>query len=206
MADAKLDQEVPPRVMDLLRMFLAASSRGEQAVLVLETRNSTLTSKYKSVETVTGAPVKKVPSTLPTRKVNPARRSRARLEEFSKKKVAEKENAAGDITTSGTANRLILQLAKAKDKPVETRHASQILQLDGTAKDEVIQVKDEPITFFSFKSKYSEEDIIISLREIWPDAEATSTLVLRDRLGDHTLDHLCTLKVQSAIKNLSGLK
>ena len=66
----------------------------------------TLTSKYKSVETVTGAPVKKVPSTLTSRKVNPvrARRSRARLEEFSKKKVAEKDNFAGDITTSGTAN------------------------------------------------------------------------------------------------------
>ena len=42
------------------------------------------------------------------------RRSKARQEEFVKK------NAVGDITPS-SSNRLILELAKPKDKPVETR-------------------------------------------------------------------------------------
>ena len=115
MVDAKNDPEVPPRVMDLLRMFLAASSRGEQAVLVLETRNATLTTKYKSVETVAGAPANKIPSSVPSRKVNPARarRSRARLEKFTQKKVSEKHKAAGDINTSGPTNKLVLE-PKAK--------------------------------------------------------------------------------------------
>ena len=36
MVDRNGDQEVPQRMLDLLRMFLAASSRGEHAVLVLE--------------------------------------------------------------------------------------------------------------------------------------------------------------------------
>jgi hypothetical protein len=48
-------ETLPPRVMDLLKMFLAVSSRGEQAVLVLETRHKTLTTKFKSVEKVTGS-------------------------------------------------------------------------------------------------------------------------------------------------------
>ena len=57
-------------------------------------------------------------------------------------------------------------------------------------KDEGSEVKDETIVFFSFKSKHSEDDILQSLRELWPDDETPrTTLVLRDRLGDHTLDY-----------------
>ena len=63
-------QDVPHRVLDVLRTFLAASSRGEQTVLVLETRNCTLTKKYRNVETVAGAPAS---SPTNRKKVNPAR-------------------------------------------------------------------------------------------------------------------------------------
>ena len=199
MADIS-DQDMPVRVMEMLRIFLAASSRGEDAALVLETRKGVLTTKYRSVENVAGVPASTI--NISKKKINPARarRSKARLEEFVKKKVTEK-NAVGDITPS-SSNRLILELAKPKDKPVETRLASPILQLDGATNVEVNQVEDTTIMFFSFKSKHSEEDIINSLREILPDDGVTSTtLVLRDRLRDHSPDHACTLKVQSAIKN-----
>jgi hypothetical protein len=83
--------DVSPQVLDLLRMFLNANSRGEQSVLVLETRNSTLATKYRTVETLTGAS-----ATTRTRKKNPARarRTKLRLEEFQKKKEEEaKANA-----------------------------------------------------------------------------------------------------------------
>ena len=87
---------IPPRVMDLLKMFLAASSRGEQAVLVLETRHRTLTTKFWSVEKVAGI---QAPLTTPSakkRRNTPARarRSQLRLEEFSRKKKLEKEDEA----------------------------------------------------------------------------------------------------------------
>ena len=55
MVDANT-QDVPSRVTDVLRIFLAASERGEMAELVLETMNGMLTTKYRSSETVNGAP------------------------------------------------------------------------------------------------------------------------------------------------------
>jgi hypothetical protein len=45
MVDSNSDQDVPPRMLDLLRM--AASSRGEQAVIVMESRKSKFTTKYR---------------------------------------------------------------------------------------------------------------------------------------------------------------
>ena len=51
MVDANT-QDVPSRVTDVLRIFLAASERGEMAELVLETMNGMLTTKYRSSETV----------------------------------------------------------------------------------------------------------------------------------------------------------
>ena len=83
---------MPSKVTDVLRIFLAASARGEQAELVLETRNGMLTTKYRSSETVVGAPA--MTSTNPKKKkMNPARarRSRLRLEEFKAKKLDQKQ-------------------------------------------------------------------------------------------------------------------
>ena len=71
----------------MLRMFLAASSRGEHTVLVLESRRSTITTKYRCVENLAGVPAS-FSQNGPKKKVNPARarRSKLRLEEFLKKK------------------------------------------------------------------------------------------------------------------------
>ena len=53
MFDMISDQNVPPRIMEMLKIFLAASSRGDQAVLILETRKGTITTNYRSVESLT---------------------------------------------------------------------------------------------------------------------------------------------------------
>ena len=178
---------------------------GDEAALILETSNITMTTKFRSVEAVAGVPATTTSNNSTKKKMNPsrARRSRARLEEFTKNKVAEKE-AAGDTTTR-SPNMLILELGKPKDKPVETRLASPILQLDGIEEAEVIQ-KTETI-FYSFKSDFSEEDILDSLRDIWPEDGATSTtLVLRQRPRMDSEDHLCTLKVETSVSNFSWPK
>ena len=58
-------QDVPVQVLDQLRIFLAASSRGEEAVLILETRKNKLTTKYRSVELFSESPaVQHLPSHL----------------------------------------------------------------------------------------------------------------------------------------------
>jgi len=47
MVYVKSDQDVPPRVMEMLRMFLAASSRGEEALFVLETKKNKMTTQVQ---------------------------------------------------------------------------------------------------------------------------------------------------------------
>ena len=47
MIDLTSAQDVPPRVMDLLRIFLAASSRGEEAVLTLKTSKKAISTKFR---------------------------------------------------------------------------------------------------------------------------------------------------------------
>ena len=49
-------EDVAPRFMNWLKMFLAASTRGQQAVFVLKIRNRILTTKSRSVELLAGAP------------------------------------------------------------------------------------------------------------------------------------------------------
>ena len=85
-----------------------------------------------------------------------------------------------------------------------TRLASPILQLDGIETSNVSQQQVKTTMFYNFKSKHSEDNIINSLREMWPKDGATSTeLVLRERLGSLSQDHLCTLKVLTTVKNFS---
>ena len=215
MEDVKREEDVPPRVMEMLRIFLAASSRGEHAVLVLETRKRTLTTKYRSVEVLAGTPAPTCSSSVPNnvkRKRNPAwaRRSKARLEEFNRRKVEEKikqgqtsqehlqtgekdavSQAAGD--SSSNTNRLVLQLGNVvEDRPVEAGLQSPILQVDGEGEN-----SDE--VYFTFKSEYGEEDVIYSLGEMFPpDVVTSTTLVSRVRLGKlwETADHqYCVRKV-----------
>ena len=87
---------VPPRVMDLLKLFLAASNRGEQAVIFLETRQRTLITKFRSVEKVAGTQAQLTTPSTKKRRNNPARarRSQLRLEEFTKKKLEEQVGSA----------------------------------------------------------------------------------------------------------------
>ena len=71
-----------------------------------------------------------------------------------------------------------------------TRLASPILQLDGIETSNVSQQQVKTTMFYNFKSKHSEDNIINSLREMWPKDGATSTeLVLRERLGSLSQDH-----------------
>ena len=80
--------DLPPNVLDMLRMFLAASSRGEHVSLVLESRNNALSTKYWSVGQIAGAPAEMNSMKHEKRKMNPARlrRSKIRQEEFFRRK------------------------------------------------------------------------------------------------------------------------
>ena len=200
MVDVKSLDDVPTRVLDLLKIFLAASSRGERAVLVLETRSKSLTAKYRGVDDdVVGVPAPSTNITL--RKKAPARarmRSQLRLETFVKKKSEEKakkeqqqmldSQAAGLTSSSSTSNQLVLELAKQDIRPVGTGLPSPILQVDGEMEEET--------TEYSFESSYHEEDILYTLREIFPPSEVKLTLESRVRMKPLDACHICTVMVK----------
>ena len=83
-------EDLPSRVLDLLKTFLAASSRGETAVLVLETKKKAVNTKYRSVDTEVGSPAP-LTNTSRRKRKNPARarKSQLRLEAFRAKKSEE---------------------------------------------------------------------------------------------------------------------
>ena len=85
-------KDVPPRVMEIVEIFLAASSRGVEASLVLETRMGKITTKYKSVESVAGVPT---PISTPTakKKMSPARARRSKAGEVHIKKNRREEGS-----------------------------------------------------------------------------------------------------------------
>ena len=60
MVDVASGQDVPRRMLDMLKMFLTASSEGELCVLVLESRNGKVSTKYRSVKVESGNPEKKL--------------------------------------------------------------------------------------------------------------------------------------------------
>ena len=121
-------------------------------------------------------------------KWNPARarRSRLRLEEFHRKKEEEKlkQQKTGCKATgresSSSSSQLVVQLSKGENITVETCPHSPILQVDGqkTLTDGIS---------FTFKSEYAEEDILYSLKEIFPPFMAQ--LNSRVRLGARAADH-----------------
>ena len=84
MAESDSDDD---RVFAMVRMFLAASKRGDYALLVLESRKQQLITKFRSEGKLAGSPAATgTPKTK--KKENPARakRSRLRLEKFIEKK------------------------------------------------------------------------------------------------------------------------
>ena len=121
MTDQESTQDVPPGVMDVLRIFLAASSRGEEAALILETRRKVISSKFRSVESTAGVPAAPTNNSLARKKKNPARarRSRLRLEAFMKRKVDTKDQTESSLaagpSTNSTATQLIIKLDREKD-------------------------------------------------------------------------------------------
>jgi hypothetical protein len=196
-------QNIPQRVLELLRTFLAASSRGDQAVLVLETRKCNLTMRYRNVETTAGVPACSSSPTAPRKKVNPsrARRSRLRLEQFIKKKVENKE-MAGDpavelsnqgekdkVNTTKNTKKLVIELAHEEVIPLNPVNNSPILQLEGAGVEDKIT--------YSFRSDYGEEDIIYTLSEIFPDT-VLPTLVSRVRVKPMSAFHHCTVEIDLA--------
>ena len=117
MVDETSVDGLPPSVLDLLRIFLAASSRGEQVSLVLESRSKAITSKYWCVEKVAGIPASTHTPTR-TKKKNPARlrRSKARQEAFFSKKQEEAKSSGNQMTAyskpnkAAAAQQLLVQL------------------------------------------------------------------------------------------------
>ena len=77
MIEMSSTQEVPPGVMDLLKIFLAARSRGEDAVLVPDTRKKTLFTNYRSEENAVGEPAALNTPALKKRSKNSARVERS---------------------------------------------------------------------------------------------------------------------------------
>ena len=157
-------QDVPSGVMDLLRIFLGASSRGESAVLTLETRGAEISSSYRSVSKA-GSPAPAIAENKKKCKKNPARvqRSRLRLEKFLRKKEETRENTESCKAAGDTSNKLVIELDKVEDGPVE-KSLGEILcpipQVDG-------QNDKEEIMKFEFISNYADEDIQYTLEELF---------------------------------------
>ena len=207
MVDSDSDQDVPQRVLDMVRMFLSSSTRGDHSVLTLETRDQRIVTKYRSVETVAGtSATANTPATrTPKRRTNPARarRSRLRMEQFQKKKEDQKQNnqetgikiAAGD--SSSICSMLVVQLSDGKETNVETGPHSPILQVDG---NDSAQLRD---VSYSFKSEYGEEDIRLALEEIFPPFVAQ--LDSRVRIGRLSADHQCTVSLRDIFRQSEKL-
>ena len=198
MEDSVSVQDVPNTVLNMVRMFLAASTRGDHAVLILESRNKQMITKYRSVEKVAGAPATANTQNLNTnrRRVNPARarRSKLRLEKFQRKKEDEKQQMqqeTGNKACTGdsrSSSSLVVQLSKEVKSNVEIGPHSPILQVDG--QDEALA---EEVSY-TFKSEYGEEDICSSLAKLFPPFVAQ--LDSRVRLGRMAADHQCIVSLK----------
>ena len=188
------NQDVPQNVMDMVRIFLASSNRGEQSVLILESKDQQIITKYRSVERVAGASATPPPSRTTKRGWNPARarRSKLRLEAFQKKKEYDKENKIGSkVAAGGSSSRssqLVLNLEKQENKFEDSNIISPIPQIDGQA----LSLLDD--LSFTFKSDYGEEDILASLDEIFPPF--VTSLNSRVRLGRLEADHQCIVGIR----------
>ena len=206
-----VEGNVPPRVMELLKIFLPASSRGEQAVLVLETKDRTLTIKLWNVECVAGAPAHtNTCAASRNKRDNPARvrRSQLRLEKFLKKKleVSQRNPKTGTVELRNASpancedNRLILELDKLDNRPDKTGPNSPILQVDGDQE----YVGGDVHSVYTFKSEYGEEDILYSLETIFP--ENVAFLISRKRIKPMKADHQCIVEIQMNKHSLAEVK
>ena len=144
------DQDVPQGMLDMMRMFLSASSPGQHAVLVLDSRNRIITTKYTCVENLVGTLANSNTSSVKKRNAARERRSKLRLEKFMrKKKEASPEQQIGlqglehqSKFAVGESRQLILELSmegKGGNKDVKTQQdVSPIPQFDGAEIDQKV--------------------------------------------------------------------
>ena len=117
--------DVPTRVLEVLKIFLAASSRGEKACLVLETKCNMIITKYRSVDMGAGTPAAATNITTRRRKTPArARRSQLRLEEFTRKKLEEKAELETQQASVNDVNRLVVELPNKKEHTSTEQGAS----------------------------------------------------------------------------------
>ena len=196
---------MPPSVQDLLRIFLAASSRGEHASLVLESRRKTITSKYRCVEMLAGTPAPTITPRNMQKKMNPARqrRSRIRQEEYFRKKNEQAEASGNQKSADSLPNhtagaqQLVVQLDNQQAGNLVDNGADGIPQVDGSDKP-AEEDTNEVEACFTFVSDYGDEDVRDSLRELLEDNLVPSppTLVSRVRVEKLSADHLCKVTLQ----------
>ena len=195
MATLKNSRDVPSSVMEMLEIFLAASSRGEHATLILESRMKKLTTKYRCVEKVAESPAPHDKSKSEKKRQNPSRqrRSKLRLETFLKRKAA----SGSQKQIDPPQKQLIVQL-ESQQVHVDASHgeAVGIPQLDGIIENVVeVQPEVEEKVTFTFISNYGEEDVLDSLEEL-KEAKSvpdSTQLVSRYRTKPLSADHLCVV-------------
>ena len=162
MVDVNGVDVLPPSVQDLLMIFLAASSRGEHASLVLESRRKTITSKYRCVETLAGTPA---PTNTPRnmeKKMNPARQRRFRLrqEEYFRKKNEQAEASGNEKSADSLPNQtagaqlLVVQLDDQQAGNLVDNEAPQVDGSDKPAEEDTNEVE----ACFIFVSDYGDVD------------------------------------------------
>ena len=190
---------LPPSVLELLRMFLTASSRGEHVSLVLESRSKTLSSKYWSVEPLAGAPADRDTTSQNVKKretPSRLRRSRLRQEEFFRKKQSESKSSGIQKSENTVENQVAgyKQLITVLENQSRTEQAEGIPQVDGTT---AMEAPDDTEVEVEFVSNYAEEDINDSLKEIFDEKLVPSlpTLVSRERVTQRSADHVCKVKL-----------
>ena len=187
-------------------MFLAASTRGEQVSLVLDSRSKTITSKYWCVEKLAGTPASTHTPRIPRiKKKNPARlrRSKVRQEAFFKKKQEEAESSGNQMTADSKPNKpaaaqqFLVQLESQQAGNVVDKGAGGIPQVDGSDKP-AEEDTNEVEACFTFVSDYGDEDVRDSLRELLEDnlVPSSPTLVSRVRVEKLSADHLCKVTLQ----------
>ena len=195
--------DVPIRVLEVLKIFLAASSRGEKACLVLETQSKMVNTKYRSVETRAGLPATETNTSMRRRKTPArARRSQLRLEEFTRKKLEEKAKLENQQTldttaagiTSSNANILVLELPKKEmvvDTGTGTSSSSPIAQLDGGFDSD-----DQVLDRYSFESTYHEDDINELLSELFLESDVNFTLESRVKVAPRSANEVYVIALR----------
>ena len=198
MATLKNSRDVPSSVMEMLEIFLAASSRGEHSTLILESRMKKLTTKYRCVEKVAGSPA-------PMTNLNLKRRRRGRIHPGNGDPSWGWKHSWKEKLLLGARSRETGPSTEAADcaagKPASTcwcfsREAVGIPQLDGIIENVVeVQPEVEEKVTFTFISNYGEEDVLDSLEEL-KEAKSvpdSTQLVSRYRTKPLSADHLCVV-------------